>query len=114
MDNEVGFFENKLREYFSSLDNVKTTKTQATYNLPSGKLLLKQREPEFVKDDAKLVEWLENNELNQLVKIKKSPDWATLKKDVSIVNNKVVSTYTGEIVEGITVIQRDPEFKVEV
>ena len=114
MDSEVGYFEYKLREYFNGLSNIKATKTQATYNLPSGKLLLKQKGPEFIQDDVKLVKWLENNKLNQLVKIKKSPDWATLKKDVSIVNNKVVSTYTGEIVEGVTVLERDPEFKVEV
>lgn len=114
MDNEVYFFESKLKKYFETLENVKTTKTQATYSLPSGKLVLKQIGPEFTRDDVKLVEWLENNKLNQLVKIKKSPDWATLKKDVSIVNNKVVSTYTGEIVEGVNVIERDPEFKVEV
>lgn len=114
MESEVSFFESKLREYFETIDNIKATKTQATYSLPSGKLVLKQRGPEFVKDDDKLVEWLEGNKLNEFVKVKKSGDWANIKKNIEVVGSKVVSKATGEIVEGVTVVERDPEFKVEV
>jgi len=60
------------------------------------------------------VTWLERNDLKGLVKVKKSPDWAKLKKDVEIAGDKVVSTYTGEIVDGVKVVPQEPEFKVEV
>ncbi|WP_427340953.1 host-nuclease inhibitor Gam family protein [Caloranaerobacter sp. DY30410] len=114
MNREVAFFESKLREYFESLEKVKETKTQKSYKLPSGILKLKKSKPKFIRDDEKLVKWLEANKLDNLIKIKKSPDWANLKKNVEVVGDKVVNKETGEIVEGVRVEEVAPEFIVEV
>ncbi|RKL63041.1 hypothetical protein DXT63_08580 [Thermoanaerobacteraceae bacterium SP2] len=113
MEREVGFFTGKLAEYFEKVQR-KKTKTQETYSLPSGKLVKKYKQPKIVRDEAKLVEWLEKNGMTELVKIEKSADWATLKKETVIEGERVISKNTGEVIEGVIAIPQNPEFIVEV
>lgn len=113
MERETGFFQNKLCEYFETVPK-KASKTQEVYKLPSGRLVKKYKAPKIVRDDAKLVEWLEKNQMPELIKIKKSADWATLKKETEIVGELVISKNTREVIEGVTAIPQNPEFIAEV
>lgn len=113
MERETGFFQGKLCEYFETVPK-KATKTQEVYKLPSGRLVKKYKAPKIVRDDAKLVEWLEKNQMPELIKIKKSADWATLKKETEVVGERVISKNTGEVIAGVTAIEQNPEFLVEV
>lgn len=108
-DRSVDFFTAKLKEYFDTVPH-KTTKTQETYGLPSGKLVLKKQNPKFVMDDEQLTAWVEKN-APECLKIKKSTDWAGLKKAIKVAGDKAVDK-NGEIVPGITVQERKSEFKV--
>lgn len=78
-ENETNFFKTKLAEYFELVPK-KKTKTQETYKLPSGRLVKKYKKPKFKRNDTELVKWLKKNNMPELVKIKESADWATLKK----------------------------------
>ena len=111
-DESIAYFTGKLEEYFATVPH-KATKTQESYTLPGGKLVLKQQQPKFETDDDKLVSWLEANGRTGLVKIKKSADWATLKKSLNFVGENAV-TVDGEIVPGVKVEQRPNVFKVEM
>lgn len=115
-ERQIAFFEAKLREYFETLpkQHLKITKTQKQYKLPSGTLKIKYRQPEFIRDDKKLVEWIEAGGMSDFIKIKKMPKWEELKKHVKVEGNKVVFVETGEIIDGIEVQEREPEFVVEV
>ena len=111
-DESIAYFTGKLEEYFATVPH-KATKTQESYTLPGGKLVLKQQQPKFKTDDDKLVPWLEANGRTGLVKIKKSADWATLKKSLNFVGENAV-TVDGEIVPGVKVEQMPNVFKVEM
>lgn len=113
MQYNVGFFQSKLAQYFETVPR-KTTKTQETYKLPSGRLVKKYKQPKIVKDDEKLVAWLESNDMTELVKIEKKADWATLKKETEVTGERVISKHTGEVIEGVVAVPQNPEFKVEV
>lgn len=113
MENEVNFFQGKLCKYFETVPR-KKTKTQEVYKLPSGRLVKKYKAPKIVRDDAKLVEWLEANSMDELVKIEKKPDWATLKKCTEVAGEKVINKATGEVIDGVKAVEQNPEFKVEV
>lgn len=106
----------KLAEYFESLDEkqMKKTKTMMKYRLPSGELVKKLRAPEFKRDNDKLTQWLENNNMDEYIEIKKQAKWGELKKKTKVIGNAVILEDTGEIVEGVEVIERPAEFKVEV
>ncbi|WP_162991182.1 host-nuclease inhibitor Gam family protein [Biomaibacter acetigenes] len=113
MEREVGFFSGKLAEYFETVPH-KKTKTQETYALPSGKLIKKYKQPKIERDEEKLIAWLEQNGMTELVKIEKRADWATLKKDTVIDGERVISKTTGEAIPGVVAIPQNPEFTVEV
>lgn len=116
----VAYLEHLLRPYFDSVPK-KETKTQASYQLPSGKLVMKAQKPEWAHDDTQLLPWVKNN-LPGYVKVKESVDWMELKKELSLVELQAgdgtigytVVNADGEIVPGVTAVERDPVFKVEV
>ena len=112
-DRTVAWAEGSLRAYFD-LVPTKNTKTQRTYELPGGKMVLKHQAPSFDQNDEKLVPWLKANR-PELVKVKESSNWAELKKELTISSDGTsVVTADGEIVPGVTVTQREDKFTVTV
>lgn len=117
INNEITFFESKLREYFEKVeDKAKETKTQKTYKLPSGSLKYKKEVTTFDYNKDKLLEVAEEYDMNDYIKVKKDFDWANFKKNLSIEGNSIVNKETGEIVniEGLGLKTKPEEFKVEV
>ena len=113
-DESVAYFTAKLEAYFEQVPH-KATKTQESYTLPGGKLIRKQQQPKYSTDDETLVPWLEENFMGQLVKVKKSADWAGLKKVLNLTPDGAhMATDEGEIVPGVLVEQRPAVFQVEV
>lgn len=104
--------ERMLAEYFNSVPHRKT-KTQESYSLPGGKLILKTQNPEYKRDDKTVIEWLKKNGQDQFVKVKEELAWADLKAATGVLGSNIVDE-NGEIVPGIEVIERDPKFVVEV
>ena len=114
-DNDVAFFESMLIPYFAERMEggfTKSTKTQTSYKLPTGKLVLKHQAPEYERKDEDLLPWLKANRPD-LVKVTESPNWAELKKTVKI-NGENVVTDDGEVVPGVKVTEREDKFDVEV
>ena len=110
--NRIAFFEHHLREYFNSVPH-KVTKTQENYPLPSGKLVFKQQEPEYERDDENVLAWLKENGGEKYIKVKESLDWSGLKKTLTVCG-ETVADENGEVIPGIKAIEREPVFKVEV
>src|SRR5699024_6431986 len=106
--------DNYLIEYFETIPDElkKKTKTQEKYRLPSGEIIKKYPNPQYKRDNTKLLDWIKDNEMTDFVQVNESPKWGELKKVTETVNGQVV-TKDGEIVEGIEVIERPPtlEFK---
>ena len=104
--------ENMLAEYFATVPH-KKTKTQESYKLPGGKLVLKTQNPEYKKDEATVIEWLKKNDMAKYVKVEEKLDWAGLKEVTGVFEGHIV-TEDGEIVPGIDVVDREAKFVVEV
>lgn len=103
-----------LAEYFETIPEEfkKKTKTQEKYRLPSGEIVKKHPNPEYKRDNDRLLGWIKSNHLD-LVEVKETPKWGELKKFTKEINGQVVYIGTGEIVEGVELIERPPvlEFK---
>jgi hypothetical protein len=107
----VEFYENCLKIYTMSAD-CETTKTgNRVYRLPDGKLCIKKQEPEFVRDDAALTEWLKAHG-GKFIKTTASPEWGEFKK-VCKTQGEVLVDENGEIVDGVKVIPREERFVIE-
>ena len=99
-----------LQQYFETVPH-KTTKTQETYKLPSGTLKLKFKE-KIIKDDEKLLKWLDSNGQDEYILTNKSASWGEFKKTLQKVDGKFV-TEDGGIVEGVTVEDAEAEFSID-
>lgn len=104
--------ETKLLAYFMTVPH-KKTKTQESYPLPGGKLVMKTQNPEYKRDDKAVIEWLKSNKGERYVKVKEELDWAALKAATAAFEGHIV-TEEGEVIPGITVENREPKFIVEV
>ena len=114
INDDIAYFSAQLERFLAhqiDANFAKATKTQVTYTLPTGKLILKHQEPEYKPDDEILVPWLEKNN-PEYVKVKKTADWAGLKKTLTL-NGDALITDDGEIVPGITVTPRPDKFMVD-
>lgn len=113
-DRTVEWAERGLRAYFD-LVPTKDSKTQRSYELPGGKLVLKQQQPKYDQNDEELVPWLKKNGLTDMIRVKEESNWAELKKQLKIAPDGVsMVTRDGEVVPGVTVTQRGEKFTVTV
>lgn len=115
IENKISFYTSRLQEYFESIDPkfLHKTKTQISYSLPSGKLKKILERNEFERKDEELLNWLKKNNYTSFIKVKENVDWAKLKESIEISGDKAVLIDTGEIIEGIRITKKPPEFKVE-
>ena len=113
-DRTIAWAERSLRAYLDMVP-AKKTKTQMSYELPGGKLILKQQAPEYDRNDEALLPWMKQNGYESLVKVKESVNWAELKKTLTETPDGTgMMTTDGEVVPGIKVEQREPKFSVDL
>jgi len=109
--NSIDYFESLLYSYAVSLR--KDNPELKTHKLPFGQLQFRSKRPKWNYDNAKLLDFITSN-YRELVKVKESIDKRKLKQVTEVVGDKVVLKETGEIVEGVEVVERDEEFQVKV
>ena len=106
-----GYFKALLRAYFDIVEKT-TTKTQASYKLLNGKLVLKKQQPEYLRDEAALVGWA-RQAAPAFVQVKESVNWGELKKLTALDGEAVVLAETGEVIQGIIARERPDVFEVQ-
>lgn len=107
----TSWLESQLHRYLLSVPR-KVTKTQETYKLPGGTLRLRNPGPEFKRDDELLVKWLKENDMGQYIKVEEKAMWGELRKTLTTAGETVV-TGDGQVVEGVTAVERPPVFEIE-
>ena len=95
-----------LREYAEMIP-MKETKTQRSYPLPHGKLIWKKASTKLEHDDEVLLKTLKDQGRDEYIKVitTEKVAWAELKKEL---------TETGELPEGVTVVEVPETFEVKV
>lgn len=110
----IAFFEGLLIQYH--MEKLEQDPKKKTISLPDGKLKARAQQPEFIRDDEKLVGYLRKAGRTDYIKVIEKPEWGEFKKvvEVAMDGKTVVDTQTGEIVEGVIAEIRPPKFTVEV
>lgn len=110
----VAYFTSALEQYFDTVPH-RTTKTQESYGLPSGKLVRKAQQPAYERDADALLSWAKTS-FPEAIKVKEEASWTDIKNRIGKVmpDGSAVDKETGEIIDGVTVVERDPVFKVEI
>lgn len=97
-DNRSKFLKGHLQAYFTTVPH-KQTKTQETYKLLSGSLVMKKQTSRINHNDEKLLSYLEENDGEIYIKLKKSVDWAEFKKNLVIQDGKVIDKELGTVMD---------------
>lgn len=127
-ESKTSYLKGMLQRYMETV-KTKDSKMQKTYALPSGKLKIKFQKPEYVRDDKKILLWAKNNGYKDFIRTEEKLQWGEFKKVTDIKKDAIVDEETGELidytpyyvidtngnkVEGVTVVEREPVFEVEV
>lgn len=112
-DQNTAFLTHMLAEYFETVPHKKTKTGTESYQLLSGKLVKKPASFKMQPDDEKLVEWLRSAGREDLIKVETKAAWGDLKKQITIVGEIAMIEETGEIVEGVDVVEAPAEFSVK-
>jgi len=113
IEERTAFFKALMRPF---VEQMLVDSKRRTINAPSGLVSLRKQEPEFEKDDDKLVTWLEENGKREFVRVKKQIDWAEFKKQlVDVMEDGTVVTVDGELlpVEAIRATKRPDKLYVK-
>ena len=102
------FFTGLLTAYY--LPQHMEDPKRKTFTLPAGVFQVSQQQPEYQRDDAALVQWLESHVMPDYLETIKKHKWAELKKLIEAKGG--VATVAGEVVDGITVVPRGLKFTV--
>ncbi|POD45909.1 hypothetical protein BKM15_26180 [Pseudomonas syringae pv. syringae] len=81
-----------------------------TVKLPYGKISLKAQQPEFKRDENLL---LPHAKQLGFIKTKEETDWSELKKVCKVEKGKLYDP-NGELVPGVTVVERDEKFEIKL
>lgn len=111
--NSTGFLRGKLLEYFGTVAH-QETKTQESYKLPSGTLVQKKAKLDLEHDDETLLRFLKESGDTEYIKVTEKVAWGDLKKALTMVDGAVVNKETGEVVEGVTIIEKPEQFEIKL
>lgn len=107
-ENGTRFLTGKLAEYFETVPH-KTTKTKHSYRLLSGTLVKKIGGRTMKQDDDALLAYLKASDNEDMIQTTEKPKWGEFKKRLEIVDKT-----TGELVEGVQIIENPDTFTVDV
>lgn len=101
--NTIDYMTFLLQQYFDTQERRVTKSGIEKYSLPSGELIRKPGSIDYQHDDETLLAWCEKN-LPDAIKVTRKAGWADVKNHIKV---------TGEIPDGVTVVEADPVFQVK-
>lgn len=107
-NNVEGYFTTLLQDF---AEKELEGSDKKSLKLPFGTLAFKSQQDKYEYDDKALVEYLKQNNITELIRIKEEPNKVELKKNADVQNGKLV--YKGKEVAGVTVTPQDPKFEVK-
>ena len=81
---------------------------------PRGSVAFRNQQPEYIYDNDEVIKSLENAGLDDLIRVKKEPKKADIKKSTVYHDGKLVDKETGVIIEGVKVIEREPKLVIKL
>lgn len=105
------FFNNLLQEY-ALVQRAADPKFKIS--TPYGKVSFRKQQPKWNYKDETVLNSLKAASLTDFIKIKEEVNKAELKKAAKVVNGNVLIADTGELIEGIEVVEQPEAIKIEV
>ena len=111
-EDSIGYFTALLQEYM--LKEKSENPGLKSIKLPHGTIRLRKQQPNYIREDEKLIEWAKKENRTELINVKESLKWGELKKEILNNNGQAVHKETGEVIEHIQIQERPDKFEVVV
>ncbi len=105
------FFESLITEYATE-QRKKDPKFKAS--TPYGKISFRKQPPQWEYNDELLVKYLDDNKYDDLVRVKKEPIKAEVKKRFVASEGKLIDQDSGEVIPGVTITERGEKLDIKV
>lgn len=105
------FFGGLLRAYYLPQHEA-DPKRKKTFKLPNGQVQFRAQQPEYKRDDEQLLKWLKANGRESYIVTKESPAWGELKKIFKQHGEHMIDPESGEVVDGILVVERPVAIRI--
>lgn len=109
LDSQIAFYEEALKT-FAMNEYAETNKK--TIKLPNGTLSIKKQQPKYVYNDDEVLEFLQENNLNDYIRTKAEVNKKDLKKN-AVINNNNQLVINGKEVPGVVVVPQEDKFEVK-
>ena len=108
LDNQITYYEEALKTFAL---NEYAENNKKTIKLPNGTLSIKRQQPKYIYDDDQVLEFLQQNKLNDYIRTKAEINKKDLKKNATINNNNEL-IIDGKVVPGVVVVPQEDKFEV--
>lgn len=106
------FFEGLIAEY-ATTQREKDPKFKVS--TPYGKLSYRKQKPHWDYVDETLVKYLEDNSLNDLIRVKKEPIKNDIKERFAVSKEgRLINQDTGEVIPGVVITERGDKLEIKV
>lgn len=114
LERDTAFLKAALDGYMRTV-TCKSSKTQESYQLLSGKLIRKKAGVDFDVDSEALAGWLRESGREDFLAVTVKPMWGEIKKRLAAdpESGAVVIAETGEVVEGVTAVEKPETFSIK-
>lgn len=109
LDSQIAYYEESLKTF--TLNEYNET-GKKTIKLPNGSIGIKKQQPKYIYNDAEVLEFLQQNELNEYIRMKPELNKKDLKKN-AIVNSNNELLINNQVVPGVVVIPQEDKFEVK-
>ena len=107
-----------VEEVVESVDQVSETPApvpaDAVVELSVGDIDPNRNQPRKKFDDDALLAYLKASDNEDMIQTTEKPKWGEFKKRLEIVGGQIVDKTTGELVEGVQIIEKPDTFTVDV
>ena len=109
-DDSIEYFKSLLAEY--AMKQRENDPKFKSIKLPNGRIRFVKQRPKWVYDDKLLLKSLKEQDAEELIRVKEEPNKAAIKKLFVVQNGKLINPGTGEVIEGVEVVERGEKFEV--
>src|SRR5690625_961543 len=108
----IDYFQSLLAEYLHN--KRKEDPKLKSITLPTGNVGFRKRQPKWVYNDEVLLESLESENMNDLIRVKKELNKKAIKKEFKVVDGNVINPETGQVIEGIQIVEQGESLNVRL
>lgn len=114
LESQTRYLKGLLEGYIRSGIKTKETKTQFSYKLPTGTLVMKKPSYSYQRDDSAIISQMHDLGKEEYVETIEKLKWADFKKTLVFDEDTVYDPETGALIDGITAVKEPEKFEVRL